>query len=576
MRKFENPISAQPEVQLLSNGRYHMAVSTAGGGYSRRGDLAVTRWREDATRDCWGTFIYLRDVATGDCWSAAHQPTLKSGEQNEVVFAAATAEFRRRYSDIETITQIWVSAEDDLEVRRMVLTNRSPTQRSIELTTYAEVVLTNPGTDSAHPVFSNLFVQTEFIAEKLAIFATRRPRAEGEARPWLFHGLVTDAADTNNPLSCETDRARFIGRGNTPINPAALETIAPLSNTVGSVLDPIVALRRTFALLPNQTVTVNLVLGVTDSREEALALIEKYQAPHHIDKSLDLAIAKYESAEDQNSELYERLASAVIYANPSLRATPETQLRNQKGQPALWPYSISGDFPIVFLRVTNPTNLELTRDLVKAHRHWQTRGLATDLILLIDAESVGSSALQDQLNNLITAENRQDQLDKRSGIFIRTRERVAPEDIVLLETCARVVLTDKNGTLAEQLANAEALSSTQPSESTQSIPCTESSSPDQSHTAPRQLVFDNGIGGFTTDGREYVVTVRPGHSTPAPWVNVIANPVFGTAISESGSAYTWAENSHELRLTPWNNDPVTDLSGEALYIRDDETGEFWS
>jgi cellobiose phosphorylase len=587
MRKYENPISAPPEVQLLSNGRYHTAVSTAGGGYSHRGDLAVTRWREDATRDCWGTFIYLRDNASGDCWSAAYQPTLKSAEQNDVIFAGATAEFRRRQNGVEAITQIWVSPEDDLEVRRVVLTNRSAIQLAIELTTYAEVVLTNPGADSAHPVFSNLFVQTEFIPQKLAILATRRPRAEGEARPWLLHGLVTADAAINNPLSCETDRARFIGRGRTPINPVALETKAPLSNTVGSVLDPIVALRRTFSLTPNQPVAVSLILGVTDSREEALALIEKYQAPRQIEQSLDLARAKHDSAEgvDQSSELSQRLASAVIYANPALRAAPETLARNQRGQPALWPYGISGDFPIVFLSVTNPTNLELARELVRAHRHWQIHGLATDLILLVDPEPGGSSTLQDQIASLITTEKREDQLDKRGGIFVRTRERVSPEDVVLFETCARVVLSDQKGTLAEQLTQAEVLSSTQSTGTVRRSGSTElaevlgevgSTSPEELHAAPGQLVFDNGTGGFTADGREYVITLRADHCTPAPWVNVIANSSFGTAISESGSAYTWAENSHELRLTPWNNDPVTDTSGEALYIRDDETGEFWS
>jgi cyclic beta-1,2-glucan synthetase len=275
MRIFDTPTSRGPEVHLLSNGRYHVVISNAGGGYSRWRDLAVTRWREDATRDCWGTFVYLRDAATGEFWSVAYQPTLRPTEHYEVIFAGARAEYRQRQGDLDIRTEICVSPNDDVELRRVTLTNHSNIQRSIELTSYAEIVLAIPGADAAHPVFSNLFVQTEFVRANSAILCTRRPRSEGEMRPWLLHSMVGEEG-AKDEISCETDRARFVGRSRTPISPAAMQNSSPLSDTVGSVLDPIVSLRRTFGLAPNQTVRVDFVLGVTETREAALALTEKY------------------------------------------------------------------------------------------------------------------------------------------------------------------------------------------------------------------------------------------------------------------------------------------------------------
>ena len=288
MRVFDSPTSRTPEVHLLSNGRYHLAISNAGGGYSRWRDLAVTRWREDGTRDCWGTFIYLRDAATGEFWSVAYQPTLRQTEQYEVVFAGACAEYRQRQGDLEIRTEICVAVDDDVELRRVTLTNHSDKERSIELTSYAEVVLAVPGADAAHPVFSNLFVQTEFVRANSAILCTRRPRSEGERRPWLWHSIVGEEG-AGDEISCETDRARFVGRGRTPISPAAMQDSSPLSGTVGSVLDPIVSLRRTFNLAPKQTVRVDFMQGVTENREAALALVGKYRDPLVIDHAFDLA-----------------------------------------------------------------------------------------------------------------------------------------------------------------------------------------------------------------------------------------------------------------------------------------------
>ena len=577
MRVFTNPNLQAPEVHLLSNGRYHVVVSNAGGGYSRWRELAVTRWREDATRDCWGTFIYLRDLATGEYWSAAHQPCRRATKRYEAIFTQARAEFRQFNAGLEIHTEISVSPEDDVELRRVTLTNHSHTPRVIELTSYAEVVLAPAAADASHPAFSNLFMQTEFLRPRPAVLCTRRPRSEGEKPPWLFNFMMGQGG-LQGEVSCETDRARFIGRGRTLAEPAALQSISPLSNTTGSVLDPITSLRRTVTLAPHETARIDVVMGMAESRDTALALVEKYYNPRMADRALDLAwthsqvTLRHLNASETDAQLYARLAGPLIYANPARRATPSVLLNNHRGQSALWGYGISGDAPIVLLRISDSAKIELVQQLLQAHSYWRMKGLPVDLVILNEDVSVYRQPLQDQIFRLIASGIEDQMLDKPGGIFVRRLEQVSSEDRVLLQSVARLVLADENGTLVEQLER--------PALPEPIIPLlTPARSPPRDSPEPiprRELMFDNGLGGFTRDGREYVITLSADQVTPAPWVNVLANPFFGTVVSESGSAYTWVENCHEFRLTPWNNDPITDVTGEAFYVRDEQTGQFWS
>lgn len=577
MRVSTNPDLHAPEVHLLSNGRYHVVISSAGGGYSRWREFAITRWREDATRDNWGTFIYLRDLATGEFWSAAHQPCRCATKASEAIFTQARAEFRQRHAGLEMHTEISVSPEDDVELRRVTLTNHSGSRRTIEVTTYAELVLASPAADASHPAFSNLFVQTEFLHPRPAVLCTRRPRAEGEPSPWLINLMVLQGGE-HGEVSCETDRARFIGRGRSLAQPAALQRISPLSNTTGSVLDPITALRCVITLGPQESGRVDIVMGMEETREAALTLAEKYFNPRMADRALDLAwthsqvTLRHLNASEPDAQLYSRLASSLVYADPARRAPPAVLLANRRGQSSLWGYGISGDLPIVLLRISDSSKIEIVQQLLQAHSYWRMKGLPVDLIILNEDSSAYRQPLQDQILSLIASGIEAQMVDKPGGIFVRRLEQVSGEDRVLLQSVARLVLTDEDGSLAEQLKR--------PMLPEPVIPLlTPARSP--ARDVPRRLpsreaIFHNGLGGFTPDGREYVITLARDQATPAPWVNVLANPHFGTVLSESGSAYTWIENSHEFRLTPWNNDPVTDPTGEAFFIRDDETGQVWS
>lgn len=578
MRVFSDPGTQIPEVHLLSNGKYHVMANNAGGGYSRWRDMAITRWREDATSDNWGTFIYLRDRDTGKYWSTAYQPTLRKADHYEAIFIQARAEYRRRDQAIETHTEISISPEDDVEIRRVTLTNLSSRTRHIEVTSYTEVVLAALNADLAHRSFSNLFVQTEILYDRQAILCTRRRRTPDEQVPWMFHLLAAPGTSIDEP-SYETDRARFIGRGRTTVNPVVLSgRDNTLSNTAGSVLDPIVAIRRTLHLAPDKSATVQIISGVADTREGALALIEKYGDRHFIERAFEMAwfqsqeVLRNLNATEADAQLYGRLANSVIYGNAIRRAAPDIIARNQLRQSGLWRFAVSGDLPIVLLLIGDVNRIQLVKQVLQAHAYWRMKGLIADLVILNEDFSGYRAVLHDLIIGLINTGPEAKLVNKTGGVFLLRAEELSEADRVLFQTVARIVFTDTRDTLVEQIERR--LSPERVSDRFEPMLqlASEPTRPLQVH----ERIFNNGLGGFSSDGREYIITLASGQSTPAPWVNVIASPHIGTVVSESGSAYTWVENAHEFRLSTWHNDPISDNSAEAIYIRDEETGAFWS
>jgi cyclic beta-1,2-glucan synthetase len=580
MRVFNTPHTPYPEIKLLSNGRYRVMVTNAGGGYSHWKDLAVTRWREDVTRDNWGSFCYIRDAESGEYWSTAYQPTLRKPEKYEAIFSEGRAEFRRRDHDIDTYTEIAVSPEDDIELRRVRLTNRTRSRRIIDITSYAEVVLASQDADMAHPAFSNLFVMTEIFPQRHAILCTRRPRSVQEIPPWMFHQMAVHGAEIRN-ITYETDRMKFIGRGNTLVSPDAMTVSKTLSGSQGPVLDPVVAIQFQIVLEPEGSATIDIVTGITLNRDSAVNLVEKYQDKFIANRVFELAwthsqvVLQQINATESDAQLYGQLASSVIYAGSALRADPAAIIKNRRGQSGLWGYSISGDLPIVLLQIENSGNINLVRQLVQAHGYWRLKGFAVDLVIWNEDRGGYRQMLNDQIIGLISAGVEANVIDRPGGIFVRSSEQISIEDRILFQSVARAFISDSRGDLPNQLKRRNLrieipLLRFKPTRTYRRLPQPETIKP------RKDLIFYNGTGGFTADGKEYVITITKTQKTPAPWINVLSNNGFGTVISENGSAYTWAENAREFRLTPWHNDPVKDPAGEAIYIRDEETGHFWT
>ncbi|WP_080904103.1 GH36-type glycosyl hydrolase domain-containing protein [Parabacteroides sp. Marseille-P3160] len=576
IRHFKN-MDIAPEINLLSNGHYHIMVNNAGGGYSRWNNIAVTRWREDATSDNLGLFVYLKERNSSEFHSITYQPVHSTLLDREAIFTQAYSEFHQKGSKLETHMTICISPEDDIELRRIRLINHSHTARTIELTTYSEVVIAPQAADEAHPAFSNLFVQTEFVPDLSALLCTRRARSENEYPPCLIHLLLVDDHQQKD-ISCETDRALFIGRGCSLNNPLAMQHSGPLSNSCGSVLDPAISLRRTVTVPPDSEITVCVLLGMTETREAALALVDKYQNIRMTERAFELAwthnqvVLHQLNITEAEAQLYSKLAGSLVYANSLRRASQTTLKSNRRGQDGLWSYSISGDVPIVLVRISDLSGIELVRQIVLAHAYWRMKGLTVELIIVNEDVSVYRQSVHDEIVNLISSGIEAPLLEKAGGIFVRRIEQVPHDDMLLLLAAARIVLSDEQGTFSMQLESLTIDELQVPVLQPVILPI----STIEKQPSKHKLIFENGLGGFTSDGHEYVITLQPGQTTPAPWCNVLANEQFGTVVSESGGAYTWAENAHEFRLTPWNNDPVKDASGEAFYIRDERSGQFWS
>jgi cyclic beta-1,2-glucan synthetase len=495
-----------------------------------------------------------------------------------VAFSEDKADFRRVDSGISTRMEIVVSAEDNAEVRRISLTNNSTRTSEIELTSYAEVVLASPTADAAHQAFSNLFIETEFFAGENALLAHRRQRSQDDRPIWGIHVVVVEG-ETIGAVQYETDRGRFLGRGRTPSNPIAVMEDRPLSNTTGAVLDPVFSLRRRVRIPPNQTVRCSFSTAVARSREEAMALADKYHDPNIFERELRLAWTKAQvemshlGMDSEEAHLFQRLAARIIYSDPSLRPRPHVLALNTKAQSSLWGYGISGDLPIVVVRINKAADLRTVRKLVRGHEYLHYKGLTVDLVILNDTPTDYLQLLHQELETIIRTSGLQGLQDKPGGVYLRRADQMPDDHRILLHAVARVVIVADRGTFEDQIERPRIEEPLPPL----LVPRAPSQIYPEYPVTPPDLSFFNGLGGFHQGGREYVTTLGAEQWTPAPWSNVVGNSVeFGFQVTETGGGYTWSLNSRENRLTPWSNDAVSDPPGEVIYLRDEDSGTVWS
>jgi cyclic beta-1,2-glucan synthetase len=577
LRRFDSPHDITPRTHLLSNGRYTVMVTAAGAGFSRWRELAVTRWREDTTRDCWGTFIFLRDARTGGVWSAGYQPSGSPADQYDVVYTEDRARIAQRDRSLSIVLEVVVSPEDDAELRRVTVTNLENLDREIEFTSYAEVVLAPQAADEAHPAFSNLFVETEFVPELGTLLATRRPRSGDEAQVWLAH-LAAPEGDTLGAAQYESDRLRFLGRGRGVRAPMSVFGGGPLSNSAGTVLDPIVSIRHRMALPAQGTARIVYTTLVARSREEALEIVQKYQQTATFERESTLAWTRAQvqlhhlRITQDEAHLFQRLANRLLYTDPTLRAAPQVLATNRRGPSGLWAYGISGDLPIALVRIEQDEERDVVRQLLRAQEYWGLKGVPADLVILNAKGTSYAQDLQQSVEAMVRVSRSEAgrEAEVEGGrVFVLREDLLPPQDLVLLRSAARVLIVASRGSLSEQAIRLERTGPVPPRLRAPR------GKPEPVSTPVLDLEFFNGLGGFTPDGREYVTVLGKGQWTPSPWINVVANPAFGFQVSESGAGCTWSVNSRENRLTPWSNDPVSDTPGEVLYVRDEDSGLVW-
>lgn len=575
MGRVDTPHSTIPKVNLLSNGVYSLMMTNSGGGYSRWKDFDITRWQADTTCDDQGTYCYIKDLRSGDIWSTGYHPTHTKGRNYTMSFKADKIELHRRDHNIETFLEVVVSPEDDVEIRMMTIANLSKEVRTLELTSYSELVLAPHAADRAHPVFNKLFIQTEALPELSGLLAFRRQRSPHEQQIWTGHIIASDQSQLSS-FQYETDRNRFIGRGNTLKHPAALK--GELSNSAGTVLDPIFSLRYQLNLKPGQRVHIAFATVASEEREKAISLIKRYRDLNTCRRAIELAWnhaqleLRHLRIHQEEVQLFQKLASRILYPQGQLRPSNEQLRRNHLGQSQLWAYGISGDIPIVAVTVANFHDIELVKQVLTAHAFWRLRGLKVDLVILNEEATGYEHPLFDQLQRLISSHSNHTDIGKSGGIFLINHEQISEDDVNLILAVARANLIAARGSLRQQLVSPVEYIPYPPrvliDRAAQDFP---------SVSLPfLELTYFNELGGFTPDGREYVIYLTSNAHTPAPWINVIANPQFGTMVSETGLGSTWYGNSQNNRLTPWSNDPLLNPIADCIYIRDNDLGVYWT
>ncbi|MGM0545196.1 MAG: GH36-type glycosyl hydrolase domain-containing protein [Bacteroidota bacterium] len=576
-----------PRTHILSNGSYSTLLTNAGTGYSFVNDIMLTRWRADGIIGGYGLFFYIRDLESGKYWSVGHQPVKRKADRYDCWYHPGKVQFARVDDWIESFMEVCVSPEDNIELRKITLTNYSEKERQVEITSYAEVVLNTQQADIAHPAFSNLFVQTEYVPEHHSLLAKRRPREESEAPMWMVHTIASDDTETmDNELQVETDRGKFIGRNRSMKSPKALDKGASLSGTVGNVKDPIMSIRRVITLGAGEKKNVTFGLGRVNNRDEAIAMGDRYDNPYATDRVFELA-SIYGNVEldhigitGEQAQYIQQLTGYLMYNSELLRADEETLKQNRKTQSGLWSHGISGDVPVLVYHIEDKKFIREVALLLKAHQFWRQRGLKVDLVFINDHPPSYVDELQESIHQQIQLTTERQSYREQGGVYVLRADELNSEDRTLIDSVAKVVLKGKLPNL-KQLNKQHVVADTATfKEKYKPVDHKDFTPKDESEDV--NLLFYNGFGGFTPNGREYVITLRAksnGKSItypPAPWVNVIANPEFGFLTTEKGSSYTWSKNSRENKLTPWSNDAVLDPTGEAFYIRDEQQKLFWS
>ncbi len=577
-RTFNARTLGSPATHLLSNGQYSVMLTAAGAGYSTWNGQALTRWREDGVCDDWGFFMFLREPKNGKTWSAGHMPVGATADSYLASFTEDKAEIHRTDGNFTTTLECVVSSEDNAEARRLTIVNTGLTAREIEFTSYAELVLAQASSDTAHPAFSKMFVETEFVGEHETLLATRRRRSPSDPEIWLAQFMLVQGT-TVGALEFETDRSRFIGVGNSIRLPAALKNYERLSNTVGFVLDPVFAMRRRMRIPAGRQVRCTLWTVVAESREAVLDLVDRHRQTAAYDRAIMLAWTQAQiqlrhlSIGTDEAHLYQTLASHLIYANATLRAPAKTLLQDMGSQSSLWPQGISGDRPILLVRIDSTDDIEIVRQLLHAFEYWKTKRLVVDLVILNDRGSSYAQDLQGAIEALVRKINviSAPALGGEMGqVFALRADLLSQETLRVLPAVARVVLIGRRGDLASQLSRVRdtaVVPFSQPNELTSPLPRAKSVA-----ASTRHLEFFNGFGGFSADGSEYVTVPDADRPTPAPWINVIANPSFGFQCAADGGGYAWAGNSRDNQMTGWSNDPVSNRLSEAFYVQDKKDG----
>ncbi len=572
---YDEKYNAIPNCHLISNKNYHVMITNNGFTYSKYQDKMITRFRNHTDQRYFGYTFYFKDTDDNRVWSVGSEPVLDTPKKYEVIYSLNKAEIIREDSDIDTHMEMWISAEDNVEMRKITLMNKKSTPVNIEITSYAELAMTEQNADLSHPAFNNLFISTEYDKETESLIAVKKPRESSEQELYVFKTFSTASSEYSS-TQFETNRSTFVGRGRNLSNPIALEKF--LDNTEGVVLEPILSLRNGVRIEGHQKIQITYSMGVAENRSEINKLINKYKNPSIVKEQLELSEIQaqvemsYLDVETEELKLYQAMISQLIYLSPNKRKYSKQILENNLGQEELWKYGISGDNPSILFRISSMEEQENLWTLMKGKEFWSLKGLKTDLVILNYQEVSYYKNLEEDIRDMISIIFGYNTDPQNIGVYLINNNQINDDNRNLLYASADIVLGNESSSLWDQIKLEEKIDDKKSKRKFEKYQQIKNNQNQERY----ELKYFNGYGGFNENDSEYVIQYRENIQTPMPWTNVIANDNFGFIISENGGGYTWSENSNENKLTPWLNDTIFNIPQEVVYMKDEKYGELWS
>ncbi len=567
-----------PTLNVIANDDYTIVMNEKGQGYSKYKNNIINRYKKTDDME-QGILFFLKNVKSKRIWTSGSMSYLGNPDKYIMYFAPDKNTIVRQDGNIETITTIGIAPDDPVELRQIEIKNDGLEEETLEITSFLEPVLSKEEQDYAHKAFNNLFLSYEYLEEEKAILVKRRKRAQTDNELFMAIHLYTENP-TIGELEYEIDKEKFLGRNNILL-PNAVEHSIPFTKQILLTTDPIVAFRRTIQIKPKEKVSLTLIIAMGEEKEEVIEKLRKYQNEETIRRSMQLSKAKVEAenryleVKGTEIETYQKMLSYLLQSNP-FKKMVYPEILGKAMQSSLWQYGISGDLPIILVKTIEETDSEVITEVLKAYSYFRLKNMMTDLIIINKEKHSYESLNKESIQNAILNQNLGYLQNQNGGIHVL--EDLKKEEIKLLEYRADLSIDAHYGGLKRNLKDLEEeylerAVDTPKEEIPQTI---EENTVIRENLNAEELKYFNEYGGFSQDGTEYYIRVNKQEKLPIVWSHILANKNFGTLVTESMGGYTWYENSRLNRLTAWNNNPVTDIPSEILYLQDKESKKIWS
>jgi len=564
-------------INVRSNGKYTVVTNEHGRGYSKYKDILINRYKSTSDEE-QGIIFYIKNIKNKKIWSSKYAEYLSKPDKIEVTFTEDMDKITRIDGAIETTIKSTISSEKAVEIRNIKLKNTGLEDETLEITSLLEPVLSKDTQDYAHPAFNNLFLVYEYLEDTNTILVKRKDRSNSDKDIYMAVNFYTNN-HTIGDLEYEVDKEKLYGRGNLEV-PNMIKFSRPFSKKIDLSTDPIVAMKRTILIKPGASINLSLIIAISEDKHDVINTIKEYCNCENINRTFELSTARIEAENRylgvnyRNILEYQKMLGYLLFTNP-LKQVENIEKEQKYSQSELWKYGISGDLPILFVKIASINDIYVLEDVLKAYEFYRAKNIEIDLIILNKEPNSYESYVKEEILNSILNKGLGYMQNIKGGIFIL--ENI--EDEELFDVRANLVIDAKNGTISRQLKDMEE----EYIENQKDIgyePQKINIMQEEKISKPldsEELKYYNEYGGFSKDGKEYLIRVNKENRVPTVWSNVLTNENFGTIVTESLGGFTWGNaNSRLNRITSWSNNQIVDIPSEIIYMQDKENLKTWS